>query len=300
MNANLYSQLYQTLKNGKGAVLIRIIRREGSAPRGVGSACIVDGDGTLFGTIGGGLLEYRAIEKAKVLLEKRVTSLITVKMTAKEIEEEGMICGGMVELFFEPIFPEEDVVEFFRNIDELFHGDGGGTLVTVVRDEVDALAPGKRMLVKKDGSVIGTIPLVKLPEHVIQSRLVEAEGICVLDAGDVFYTEKVKGEIVRIRNGVRELYMTGLYKPGYLYCDEETASIWITEDRRNFGRLLHSRAPNEYTIVATGLKSPQSIAFSSADSFLLAEQGKDRVLRFDRKAPFDSRLNLPFLNPALN
>ncbi len=177
MNANLYSQLYQTLRNGKGAVLIRIIRREGSAPRGVGSACLVDADGTLFGTIGGGLLEYNAIEEAKALLEKRVTSLTIVTMTAKEIAEEGMICGGRVELFFEPIFPEEDVVEFFRNIDELFQGDGGGTLVTVVRDKADALAPDKRMLVKKDGSVIGSVPLVKLPEHVIQSRLVEAEGI---------------------------------------------------------------------------------------------------------------------------
>ncbi len=176
MNANLYAKLYQTLKNGKGAVLVRIIRREGSAPRGVGSICIVDADGILFGTIGGGLLEYRAIEEAKILLQKQLTSLTIVTMTAEQIAEEGMICGGSVELFFEPIFPEDDVVEFFRNIDELFQGDGGGTLVTVVRDKADALGPDKRMLVKKDGSVIGAIPLVKLPEHVTRARLVEAEG----------------------------------------------------------------------------------------------------------------------------
>ena len=64
MDANIYTNLYDCLKNGKGAVLIRIIRREGSAPRDVGSACMVDADGKLFGSIGGGLLEHKAIKKA--------------------------------------------------------------------------------------------------------------------------------------------------------------------------------------------------------------------------------------------
>jgi len=176
MNTNMYSKLYLTLKGGKGAVLIRIVRREGSAPRGVGSVCMVDGDGTLFGTIGGGLLEYKAVEKAKVLLKKQVTSLTTVKMTAKEIAEEGMICGGRVELFFEPILPGDDSVEFFRIINELFQSRGSGTLITLVRDEADASAPDTRMLVNKDGRVTGTIPFVKFPEHTIQAHLIEAEG----------------------------------------------------------------------------------------------------------------------------
>lgn len=176
MNANLYSKLYLTLKNGKGAVLIRIVRREGSAPRGVGSACMIDADGILFGTIGGGLLEYRAVENAKILLKKKITSLAIVTMTAKEVAEEGMICGGSVELFFEPILPREDNVEFFRIINELFQSGGSGTLITLVRDGVDALAPNTRMLVKKDGSMLGTIPFVKLPEHAIQAHLLDQEG----------------------------------------------------------------------------------------------------------------------------
>jgi xanthine dehydrogenase accessory factor len=176
MNANLYSKLYQTLKNGKGAVLVRIVRREGSAPRGVGSVCLVDADGTLFGTIGGGLLEYKAVEKAKVLLKKRITSLTTVKMTAKKIAEEGMICGGRVELFFEPILPEDDTVEFFRTINDLFQSGGSGTLITLIRDEADVSAPDTRILVDKEGRVTGSIPFVKLPEHAIQAHLIEGEG----------------------------------------------------------------------------------------------------------------------------
>jgi xanthine dehydrogenase accessory factor len=177
MNTNLYSKLYQTLKVGKGAVLIRIVRREGSAPRGVGSACMIDADGILSGSIGGGLLEYRAIEKAKVLLEKRVTSLCTITMTAKEIEKEGMICGGRVELFLEPILPEDNAaVEMFGTIVELVENGSSATLITRVSDGTHALAPDNRMLVKKDGSVIGGIPCVKLPDHAIRANLVEPSG----------------------------------------------------------------------------------------------------------------------------
>ena len=119
---------------------------------------------------------------------------------------------------------------------------------------------------------------------ILASGLEEAEGICAMETGDVYFTEKGKGEVYRIRQDTIELYLKGLSNPGYLYCDESTQSIWITEDRRNFGRLLRSRSAQDYSVIASGLKSPQSIAFHSADSFLLAEQGRDRILLFEKKA----------------
>lgn len=176
MNANLYSKLYRTLMSGKGAVLVRIVRREGSAPRGVGSACMVDGDGVLFGTIGGGLLEYRAVEEAKILLEKQMTSLSTITMTAKEVADEGMICGGSVELFFEPILPEDQgAIEFFRRVDELFQSGDRGTLITRVRDATDSSGPDNRVLLTQDGRLTGNIPSLVLPEQTSRARLVQLE-----------------------------------------------------------------------------------------------------------------------------
>jgi xanthine dehydrogenase accessory factor len=177
MNANLYSKLFHTLKSGKGAVLVRIVRRQGSAPRGVGSACLVDGDGSLYGTIGGGLLEYRAVEEAKVLLDKQVTSLSTITMTAKEVADEGMICGGSVQLFFEPILPgDPEAVDFFRRVDQLFRSGGRGTLVTQVRDGAHAMESDSRMLVMQDGCVAGNISSVELPEHTTRAQMIGLEG----------------------------------------------------------------------------------------------------------------------------
>ncbi len=171
MNAHLYSKLYQILKNGMGAVLIRIVHRAGSAPRGVGSICIVDEEGTLYGTIGGGILEFRAMENAKVLLKKRVTSLATFNMTADEVASEGMICGGKVELYYEPILPEDkNTMKLYHTIDELVQGGKTGTLVTLMKDGTDASAPDNRMLVTKNGRMVGNISSFELPEHVIQAQ----------------------------------------------------------------------------------------------------------------------------------
>jgi len=177
MNANLYSKLYDALSSGKGLVLVRIVRRKGSAPRGVGSACLVDDGGIFYGSIGGGLLEYSAVEQAKGLLQQKITSLSTFNMTAKEISDEGMICGGSVEIFFEPIFPEDrTAVDFFEKVDKLARSGTRATLVTHVRDGGDAQAPDTRMLVMQDGNAVGNIPSIEIPEHVLQAMLIEGEG----------------------------------------------------------------------------------------------------------------------------
>jgi len=135
---------------------------------------MVAADGTLSGSIGGGLLEYRAVKRAIVLLEKHVTSRSTITLTSKEIEEEGMICGGRIELFFEPILAvDHAAVELFGAIAELLQCGGSGTLITRVNNGTQALAADSRMLVKKDGCTVGTIPCIKLPDQVLRPCLVE-------------------------------------------------------------------------------------------------------------------------------
>ncbi len=177
MNTHLYSELYQVLQSGKGAVLIRIVHRAGSAPRGVGSMCMVDEEGTLYGTIGGGLLEFRAIENAKAILNTRLTSLVTVNLTPDEVAGEGMICGGKVELYYEPVLPEDtNATELFQSMSKLFQSGNTGTLVTLLRDGADAFAPDNRMLVKKDGGVIGQIPSFELSEHPFQAQQLKEQG----------------------------------------------------------------------------------------------------------------------------
>ena len=61
-------------------------------------------DGRLTGTIGGGCLEAKVITSSReLMIQPEKTALIKVDLTAEEAEEEGMVCGGILEVFLEKI-----------------------------------------------------------------------------------------------------------------------------------------------------------------------------------------------------
>ena len=86
-------------------VLATIISRKGSAPRSVGTKMLIRADGATVDTIGGGCIESEVIQKALLMMraENEGFRLCTVDMTADAAEDEGMVCGGVVEVMLEMI-----------------------------------------------------------------------------------------------------------------------------------------------------------------------------------------------------
>lgn len=95
-------------------VLATIIKRKGSAPRAVGTKMLICKNGTCIGTIGGGLLEAEVTKKALCMIEesqsesenckdKKKNCIYQINMTRNDAEEEGMVCGGIVDVFLELI-----------------------------------------------------------------------------------------------------------------------------------------------------------------------------------------------------
>ena len=82
---------------------VTIVSRKGSAPREVGTKMIVMKDGTMIGTIGGGCVEADLRQAAFQCIENNECRLIQVDMTGSEAEDEGMVCGGIVEIYVEPL-----------------------------------------------------------------------------------------------------------------------------------------------------------------------------------------------------
>ncbi|MBE6027717.1 MAG: xanthine dehydrogenase [Clostridiales bacterium] len=92
------------------AVMATIISKKGSAPRGAGTRMLVMHDGSIRGTIGGGCAEATVMNYAKEALRdldgkennEAVSPVIMhVDMTGKQVEEDGMICGGAIEVLLE-------------------------------------------------------------------------------------------------------------------------------------------------------------------------------------------------------
>ena len=85
--------------------LATIVARRGSAPRGIGTKMLVLEDGRIIGTIGGGCMESEVQHLClRMLHEERAQGQIfTVDMTASQAEEEGLVCGGTIQVFMEVI-----------------------------------------------------------------------------------------------------------------------------------------------------------------------------------------------------
>lgn len=93
----------------KKKVLAVIVERKGSAPRKTGTKMLVLEDGKVEGTIGGGCAEAQIIRESLLMMRtaKNTPELFTVDMTAEEAGEEGMVCGGTMRVYLEPVRCEE-------------------------------------------------------------------------------------------------------------------------------------------------------------------------------------------------
>lgn len=85
------------------AVLATIVARKGSAPRQTGTKMLIFADGSSLGTIGGGCMEAEVKSQARHMLAKGEERYKTcfADMTGRDAEEEGMVCGGTLEIFLE-------------------------------------------------------------------------------------------------------------------------------------------------------------------------------------------------------
>lgn len=91
-------------------VLTSIISRKGSAPRQVGTKMLLLADGRCIGTIGGGCIEAEVVRRGRELLlteagdpEAENAVIFPVDLTAEMAADEGMVCGGKVEVLLERI-----------------------------------------------------------------------------------------------------------------------------------------------------------------------------------------------------
>jgi xanthine dehydrogenase accessory factor len=79
--------------------LVKLIGDRGSTPRAAGAEMLVRRDGSIAGTIGGGLLELTMMREAAVALEARAGHLVDLSLSGSDLTSaEEMVCGGKAEV----------------------------------------------------------------------------------------------------------------------------------------------------------------------------------------------------------
>lgn len=146
MTVDLYRRIVQIRDEGRRAALATIVRRIGSTPRKDHAKMLIEEDGTSWGSVGGGCVEAEVWQQAFEVIESGRPALIGYEMKDEEAREEGLICGGTVEVFVEPILPDPKIVlmgagHLGRSIARLAHDLG---FQVTVADDREAFANRER------------------------------------------------------------------------------------------------------------------------------------------------------------
>lgn len=100
--SDMRKTLTQPLEGVKMA-LATIIVKKGCGPREAGTKMIVLEDGRIIGTIGGGCAEAEVITKARYCMREDIQLLEHVDMTGREAAENGLVCGGIMDIWIQPL-----------------------------------------------------------------------------------------------------------------------------------------------------------------------------------------------------
>jgi xanthine dehydrogenase accessory factor len=109
MNREVFAAVADALERGEPAALVTIVSTTGSTPQRVGAKMLVFGDGRIVGTIGGGCYENDAFWKAREAITKRKPELVHYELADDFAQETGLICGGQMDVYIEPIEPSPEL-----------------------------------------------------------------------------------------------------------------------------------------------------------------------------------------------
>lgn len=96
----LLKLMAERLSAGEDLVLVTVTASSGATPRGAGARMLIGREGRIYGTIGGGAVEYRSEHIAQTVLETKSSLGHDFTLTRDDVENLGMICGGACQVFF--------------------------------------------------------------------------------------------------------------------------------------------------------------------------------------------------------
>ena len=110
MHEAVFAAALRALELGEEAALVTIVATQGSTPQRVGARMLVFADGRAVGTIGGGCYENDAAGKARESIRTRRAGVARYDLGDDLAGENGLICGGRMEVFIEPLDPSPRLV----------------------------------------------------------------------------------------------------------------------------------------------------------------------------------------------
>ena len=102
---DLYRMINEAGERGERVVVATVAHTRGSTPQQRGAKMLFFQSGEVAGTVGGGCIEAEVWAEARQALRSGESTLHHFSLTADEASEEGMVCGGTMDIFVEALDP---------------------------------------------------------------------------------------------------------------------------------------------------------------------------------------------------
>jgi xanthine dehydrogenase accessory factor len=102
---DIYQEIVTLRTAGRRGALATITSVRGSIPSFQTSKMLVRDDGSIVGTIGGGCVEAEVWQAAREVMEEEKPRTLTFNLNQNPKYDTGLVCGGTLEVFIEPVLP---------------------------------------------------------------------------------------------------------------------------------------------------------------------------------------------------
>ena len=98
---DLYRAISEANGRGEQVVVATVASTRGSTPQQRGAKMLFFDNGEVAGTVGGGCIEAEVWAEAREARRSGKSALHHFSLTAEEASEEGMVCGGTMDIFID-------------------------------------------------------------------------------------------------------------------------------------------------------------------------------------------------------
>jgi xanthine dehydrogenase accessory factor len=102
---DIYEQIVQLRCEGRRGAVATIVNVRGSIPSFRTAKMLVRDDGSIVGTIGGGCVEADVWQAAREVMESEKPRTLSFNLNQDPKYDTGLVCGGTLDIFIEPILP---------------------------------------------------------------------------------------------------------------------------------------------------------------------------------------------------
>jgi len=153
----IYEEIVKLQREGRRGAVATIVNARGSIPSFRSAKMLVRDDGSIAGTVGGGCVEAEVWQTAREVIASEKPRSLTFDLNEDPKYDTGLVCGGTLEIFIEPVLPAPLLYLFGAGhvALELFKAAKSAGFDVIVADDRDTYAnadrfPGARQILARD------------------------------------------------------------------------------------------------------------------------------------------------------